>query len=81
MSVSSTNLIPPRILEKKAAIKMKTKNLFNQLKGPSVLDNGSVNQVKIMKEEQGFQKMFDNEVFPLCLEGQSPKLRRNSHYF
>lgn len=48
------------------------------MKGPSVLGNGSLNQVKIMKEELGFQKMFDREVMPLCLYSETPKQRRPS---
>lgn len=73
MSEPNSIQAPPRIMNRKINIKLQTKNLFNQLKGPSVLGNGSVNQVKIMKEEFGFQKMFDREVMPLCLYSETPK--------
>jgi hypothetical protein len=52
---------------------MHSKNFLDKLKGPTVLEDGSINHLKITKEEECFQKRFDRDVFPMCLELDSPK--------
>lgn len=51
MSTTQDKWQPPIISKKKAKIAFKTKNILSQMKGPSVLKDGSLNQLKYMKEE------------------------------
>jgi len=67
MSGTPAPVPAPRILNKKIKFNLKPKINFDKLKGRSEYGNGSLNHLKVMKEEQGFQKIFDRSVFPLCL--------------
>lgn len=45
--------------------------------GAQINEDGSLNKLKITKEEMAIQKKKDQQTLPLCLE-HSPRARRNS---
>ena len=68
----------PRISFKGAPkIEIKSKFMVQKFMGPRLLEDGSVNHLKITKEEQAMLKKQDQVTLPLCLE-TTPRSRRNS---